>query len=64
MNWAKDIKAGDLIKAYGISCLGEDSSTHEVYEDQNGLYVPCTHGNHYLDGQLDDEGQYIGITRP
>lgn len=28
-----------------------------VERDDHGLYVPCSHGNHYLDGQENEDGQ-------
>lgn len=32
-----------------------------VYKDKKGLYLLCSDGHHYLDGQLDDAGHLVGI---
>lgn len=46
----------------GFTCL----EVGRVYEVQGGedemLYIPCEHGQHYLSGQLSDDGShYVGI---
>jgi hypothetical protein len=50
-----ETKAGSrLVADGGFTCIlaGEGLV---VGEDTNGLYVPCSCGKHYLDGQLDDD---------
>lgn len=49
-----------LVPDAGFTCM-EAGKIVEVTEDENGLFVPCSHGRHYLDGQLDDGVEYIGL---
>lgn len=50
----------------GFTCI-QAGAIKEVFEDDEGLYVHCngpdgeSHPNnkHYLDGQLEDDGDYI-----
>lgn len=54
--WAKlsALKPGDhLTMDDGFTC-GISDQTLEVGKDEHGLYVPCSEGKHYLDGQLSD----------
>lgn len=63
MNWAKDLKEGDEVRVYGIECVGHDGITVTVRLGNSGLYLPCVHGEHILDGQLDEDGFYIGVVK-
>lgn len=49
-----------LIADDGFRCL-HNGQHCEVKRSGGGLYVECTHGHHYLDGQIEDGG-YIGFT--
>jgi hypothetical protein len=58
-----DVKAGDrLVADDGFTCLRHDEVV-TVAACANGLYVPCTSGSHYLDGQEGDDGALIGLRR-
>ena len=58
-----DIKAGDWLKAdRGFTCLKEDQVVL-VHADEDGLFVPCADGRHYLDGQAGADGECVGLTR-
>jgi hypothetical protein len=35
-----------------------------VHEDAGGLYVKCSDGKHYIDGQRDADGRLIGMSLP
>lgn len=58
-----DVKPDDiLITDGGFTCM--KSGQHRVHRDQTGnLFIKCSYGNHYLDGQLDDDGTLVGLTR-
>jgi hypothetical protein len=63
--WAilKTLKPGDrLFTDGGFTCM-PDGELKIVRRDENGLYVPCRRGKHYLDGQLDERGRLIGLYR-
>lgn len=58
---AADVQAGTkLVPDAGFTCM-EAGKIVEVAKDERGLFVPCSHGRHYLDGQLDDGVEYIGL---
>jgi hypothetical protein len=72
-----DLKAGDIVHVDdGFPCMDEGHKT--VYEDDHGLYVECRGGeedddgnpivlespeHHYLEGQEDEDGELIGVTK-
>ncbi|WP_370677595.1 hypothetical protein [Pleomorphomonas sp. PLEO] len=57
-----DLKAGDVVSADGgFDCLAE--GPHVVEKDDHGLFIKCREGNHYLDGQEDDDGNLVGISK-
>jgi hypothetical protein len=55
-------KPGDILRAdAGFTCMNE-GDLFEVLSADDGLYIPCRCGRHYLDGQLKDDsliGLYI-----
>jgi hypothetical protein len=58
----QNTKEGDLlIVGEGFYCLNTGDKIL-VREDGLGLYLLCTHGRHFLDGQINDKGEYIGLT--
>jgi hypothetical protein len=64
----EELKVGDRIKGFeGFGCI-PDNAVRAVKKDAEGhLYVSCSSGNHYLDGQivLDEKtGRYelIGLS--
>ena len=55
------VKKGDIIIADGgFTCL--QAVEHKVY-DNEGLFIECEQGMHFLDGQLDDDGNLIGLSK-
>jgi hypothetical protein len=45
----------------GFTCI-LSWSRRVVKKDELGLYIDCKCGQHFLDGQLDDEGRnYVGV---
>ncbi len=59
---ADAVKAGDvLIADSGFTCLLKGEAVTVKADGGGHLYVPCTEGSHYLDGQL-SEGRYVGLT--
>jgi len=54
-------KGAELIADGGFTCLA-DGDVCKVRKDEHGLYVACAEGKHYLDGQLDEDGEnYVGF---
>lgn len=59
--WAKlsELKSGDRLQAAtGFDCI-LDGQVVEVYRLNEDLYVPCSHGNHNLSGQIAEDGETI-----
>jgi hypothetical protein len=58
----KDVASGDTLRTDdGFTCL-EPFEEYEVKEDDNGLYIECSEGHHYLDGQI-HRNVYIGLQK-
>jgi hypothetical protein len=59
------LSAGDMVLAdNGFTCL--ETGSYVVQADEDGrLYIPCSHGKHYIDGQVSfsDENEIIGLTK-
>lgn len=56
-----ELKVDDKVQVDGdFTCVPVDLVRH-VFEDPGGLFILCRHGQHYLDGQLNEEGAYVGI---
>lgn len=57
------VKDGSVLECDdGFTCL-HDEDIVVVRKDENGLYVVCDEGRHYIDGQLDwdDCTTYVGF---
>jgi hypothetical protein len=55
-----DIKAGDIVNVDGLTCMSDGK--HVVEGDEHGLFIRCSSGKHYLDGQEDEEtGDLVGV---
>jgi len=50
-----------LIADDGFTCL-EMNDERIVQKNEHGLFVKCSAGHHYLDGQLEDGDEYIGFS--
>jgi len=58
---ANEVKAGDHLKCdEGFTCLKPHTKV-VVQEDEEGLFVSCADGKHYLDGQEDENGNLVGL---
>lgn len=56
----KEIKAGDIVEAdAGFTCLSQ--GRHLVQSSDSGLFISCSNGKHFIDGQVDDDGTVIGL---
>src|SRR4051812_7469509 len=56
-----DIRAGDgVFTDSSFTCI--KPGLHLVEESDLGLYVCCDHGEHYLDGQQNEDGELVGLT--
>jgi hypothetical protein len=61
-----DVKAGDiLISDGGFTCIRKNARCIVREHTPGGaLYIPCDHGVHYLDGQLDHStGELVGLSK-
>ena len=57
-----EVKAGTILIADdGFTCL-HDGAERTVESDDDGLFIPCAAGKHYLDGQLNENDEYVGLT--
>jgi hypothetical protein len=56
------VKAGmTLIADNGFSCL-KNGERYIVEGDADGeLYITCDAGHHYLEGQVDEDGELVGL---
>ena len=56
-----DLRPGMIIYAdRGFTCVREGHKV--VQQDREGsLYITCTSGRHYLDGQENAQGELVGI---
>jgi hypothetical protein len=58
-----NIKAGDLVSCHGFTCIPDHAVRKvEMFPDQ-GLFIKCSSGSHFLEGQLDKEGKYVGLEK-
>ena len=54
-----EIKANDAVEVCGFDCM---DGKQIIQEDSGRLYIACSMGRHYLEGQLDDDGDsLVGI---
>lgn len=52
-----------LVADAGFTCLPEGAVVTVRSDGERGLYIPCAHYKHYLDGQLSDDGsEYVGLS--
>lgn len=57
-----DLAPGDIVVADGgFTCIR--AGEHQVREMDGLLFVPCDDGKHFLDGQEDDDGYLVGLTK-
>lgn len=58
-----DLVAGKTVEVdAGFTCMG--SGKHIVQQNSAGeFYLRCAKGDHMLDGQIDEDGELIGIIR-
>lgn len=58
-----EVHAGSyLIPDSGFDCLSA-GEIHTVFsDDESRLYIHCTEGQHFLDGQLNEDDEYVGLS--
>lgn len=57
-----EVQSGDtVVLDGGFTCVNQGPVT--IGSDEHGLYFPCSNssGRHYIDGQLDEDGVYVGL---
>jgi hypothetical protein len=56
------IRAGDqMVTFHGFGCIAGNTVV-TIERDEAGLYFQCAEGRHYLERQIDPEGQCLGLT--
>ena len=57
-----EIEAGMSVECDGgFTCI--PAFARRVVQSDNGdLWISCRHGRHYLEGQLNESGEYVGIS--
>jgi hypothetical protein len=59
----KSVKAGDILKTDGGFTCMPAGVLRKVHADADGkLWIRCSDGKHYLDGQADGQGCLVGLT--
>lgn len=59
-----DIKPGDRIKGFeDFGCIPANATRIVRQDDAGRLFVACRQGHHLLDGQEDDAGELVGLSR-
>lgn len=57
-----ELRVGDtVITDGGFTCM--KAGPRKVHRDSDGLYIRCRDGRHYLDGQEDEAGELVGLSR-
>lgn len=57
----EEVDEGDVVVVDGgFTCIAEGSAC-EVKRDEGGLYIECSEGHHYLEGQRDGN-TYVGLS--
>lgn len=51
---------GDRLTCYGFDCVC-GGAVVIVKRNEHGLYFLCDKGKHYLDGQLNEDNEYVGL---
>lgn len=58
-----EVTAGTTLTADGgFTCIKPNAELAVHADDTGELFVPCRAGRHYLDGQLDEDDRYTGLT--
>jgi len=60
----KDVQEGDdLVADAGFNCTAEGDHKTVHANGDGELYIPCADGKHFLDGQADESGKLVGLTK-
>ena len=58
-----DVKVGDVLVADGgFTCMPAGLRTVEV-DEAGHLFIPCAAGSHYLNGQLNENDELVGLSK-
>jgi hypothetical protein len=62
MTKLSEVSKGDVLIADNwFTCL--PAGEHIVHKTDLGLYICCSKGRHYLDGQIDSERNLVGLKK-
>ena len=58
-----ELEPGDRVKGFRDWGCVPALAVRTVRACEGGLFVKCTHGRHFLDGQVGDDGHLVGMER-
>lgn len=59
-----DLKPGDtVILDDRFTCMAEGAHVVKAKDDTGLLFLDCEEGTHYLDGQENEDGELVGISK-
>jgi len=57
-----DIRLGAKLRAdEAFECISPGRICEVHFDEQHGPYVHCAHNRHFLDGQLNHDGELVGF---
>ena len=57
-----DLKPGmQLVASVGFSCMSEGAIVTVAEKRPGEFFIPCDHGQHFLDGQIGWNGELVGL---
>ena len=61
----ENVRPGDILIADGgFTCIQPGARlTVQRCDRLLELYVPCADGKHFIDGQLDEDGRFVGFQK-
>lgn len=60
----KELNVGDtLVADSGFTCMSKDEKKQLFVDEYGDFYVTCTHGKHYMDGQIGNNFEIVGFKR-
>jgi hypothetical protein len=57
-----DLRLGDTVRLEGLTCVNSGETRELLQTDEGQLYFQCNEGKHFIDGQVDNHGNYVGMT--
>lgn len=59
-----EIKVGDVVKCdSGFTCIPANALRTVQQTEDGDLWIKCEAGMHFVDGQLNEKNEYVGLLR-